>query len=422
MIQLHPNCRARLIETIADAIPSIVVTYGKFISYSSVTKLVTADNVIPTRGTVRNQLTTYINETPVSTFVLDLLQSELLQFNQFQQGKPSMNLTNIVGYEDPRQVAEKLVDQISSLPWQYKLTIRLPQQLVPLLPSGENSIVLNDQIELVRASDIFQKLYPLETDRASTPTSGLFGLGRPSWEPSAEYMQITANGFIGPYGGSIPAWRAESILRAFCGLGFALRLFKVTRKYPLFEPRPSSHFIKHRQLSDQSWRCEGQQNLRDDRSRALDSLEREQFEQDFDIKGFTNYTLSQMRAVFSSGSKADPIVLASEWLFDSYTGNDQLLSYVQAMVVLEILLGDKAASAEIGLGRLLSNRCAYLISKNQEERTKFLRDFDQIYDVRSDIVHRGKSRLAQNELDLFYKLQWFCHRVIQEEIKLLKSK
>jgi hypothetical protein len=174
MIQLHPNCRARLIETIADAIPSIVVTYGKFISYSSVTKLVTADNVIPTRGTVRNQLTTYINETPVSTFVLDLLQSELLQFNQFQQGKPSMNLTNIVGYEDPRQVAEKLVDQISSLPWQYKLTIRLPQQLVPLLPSGENSIVLNDQIELVRASDIFQKLYPLETDRASTPTSGLF--------------------------------------------------------------------------------------------------------------------------------------------------------------------------------------------------------------------------------------------------------
>jgi Apea-like HEPN len=235
-------------------------------------------------------------------------------------------------------------------------------------------------------------------------------------------MQITANGFIGPYGGSIPAWRAESILRAFCGLGFALRLFKVTRKYPLFEPRPSSHFIKHRQLSDQSWRFEGQQNLSDYRSRALDSLEREQFEQDFDIKGFTNYTLSQMRAVFSGGPKADPIILASEWFFDSYTGHDELLGYVQAMVVLEILLGDKAVSDEIGLGRLLSNRCAYLIGKTQEERAAILSDFDQIYMVRSQIVHRGKSRLTHDERVLFWKLQRLCHRVIKEEIELLKPK
>jgi hypothetical protein len=311
LIKLQAKCRARLIEAIVDAVPSLVVNDGMFI-YASTAKLGTTDNIIPTSGPVRDQLTDYVNETPVSTFIVDQLRSELLKLNQYQEDT-STSLTEIGGYEDPQQVAERLVDQISSLPWQYKLTIRLPQQLVPLLPPGENSIVLNDQIELVRASDIFQKLYPLETDRASTPTSGLLGLGGPSWEPSAEYMQITANGFIGPYGGSIPAWRAESILRAFCGLGIARRLFKVTHKYPLFEPRPSSHFIKHRQLSDQSWQFEGKLSLSEERSRALDSLEREQFEQDFDIKGFTNYTLSQMRAVFSGGPKADPIILASEW-------------------------------------------------------------------------------------------------------------
>jgi Apea-like HEPN len=129
-----------------------------------------------------------------------------------------------------------------------------------------------------------------------------------------------------------------------------------------------------------------------------------------------------MRAVFSGGPKAEPIVLASEWFFNSYTGNDQLLSYVQAMVVLEILLGDKTTSKEIGLGRLLSNRCAYLIGTTQEERAAILSDFNQIYDVRSDIVHEGKSRLTRDERVLFYTLQSFCHRVIQEEIKLLKSK
>jgi hypothetical protein len=176
-----------------------VVTNGKFISYSSTTKLVTADKVIPTSGTVRDQLTTYINETPISTFVVDQLQSELLP-KQYQLDAPSMNLTEIGEYEYPKQVAGRLVDQISSLPWQYKLTIRLPQQLVPLLPPNEDSIVLSDQIELMRADDNFQRSYPLETEQKSPPSLGLFDLAQSSsWEPSAEYMQITASGFIGPF-------------------------------------------------------------------------------------------------------------------------------------------------------------------------------------------------------------------------------
>jgi GR25 family glycosyltransferase involved in LPS biosynthesis len=301
------------------------------------------------------------------------------------------------------------------------LTIRLPQQLVPLLPPGENNIVLSDEIELVRADDNFQGLYPLETDGASSPPKGLLGLvaSRPSsWEPSAEYLQISVNGFIGPYGGSTPAWNAESILRAFFGLGIALTLFKATRKYAWpFGSKPSSHFIMHRELSDHSWQYEGQLNLGDEQSRALDSLEKNSDAE----SGMVNYILqSPMRAVFSNRSKAAPVVLASEWFFNSHTGHDQLLSYVQAMVVLEILLGEKAASDEIGLGRLLSNRCAYLIGTTQEERATILSDFKQIYQVRSDIVHEGKSRLTYNELALFAKPQWFCHRVIYKEIQLLK--
>jgi hypothetical protein len=398
-----------------------------FIDYASTAKLDTADTTIPTSGPVRDQLTDYVNETPVSTFIVDQLRSELLQLNQYQQNKASVSLTEIGGYEDPKQVAKRLVDQISSLPWQYKLTVRLPQQLMPLLPLGENAVELSDEIKLVRADDNFQSLYPLETlNLTSLGLLGLGGLGggpyrSSSWEPSAEYLQITATGFIGPYGGSIPAWRAESILRAFCGLGIALRLFKVTRKYtfsgPFAPQQPSAHFIVHRQHSDQSWRFEGKLNLSDERSRALDTLEKNP-----ELEPYTNFIFSQLRAVFSGEPKAEPIIIASEWFFDSYTGHDELLSYVQAMVVLEILLGDKATSKEIGLRRLLSNRCAYLIGKTQEERAVILSDFDQIYTVRSNIVHQGKSRLTHDELMLFHKLQWFCHRVIYKEIELLKPR
>src|SRR5262249_6994379 len=322
MIQLHPDCRARLIDVIADAIPSIVVKNGMFIAYPSTAKLAAADNVIPTRGKVRDQLTTYINETPVSSFVVDRLQSELLQLDRYSLNRPSTNLTDIGGYEDPKQVAEILVDQISSLPWQYRLTIRLPQQLVPLLPPSENSIVLSDQIELVQADDNFQRLYPLKTERKLPSLISLLSTPPLSWEPSAEYLQISVNGFIGPYGGSTPAWNAESILRAFFGLGIALTLFKATRKYTFsgpFEPKPSSHFIMHRELSDHSWQHEGELNLGDEQSRALDSLEKSSDAE----RGMVNYILqSLMRAIFSNRSKAAPIVLASEWFFNSHTGHD----------------------------------------------------------------------------------------------------
>jgi Apea-like HEPN len=99
-----------------------------------------------------------------------------------------------------------------------------------------------------------------------------------------------------------------------------------------------------------------------------------------------------------------------------------MLSFVQAAVVLEILLGDKAASDLIGLGELLRNRCAYLISRSQAERDWVLQEFRKIYDVRSKIVHAGKRRLGTEEQILFFGLRRICQSVIQEEAKLLFGK
>jgi hypothetical protein len=94
---------------------------------------------------------------------------------------------------------------------------------------------------------------------------------------------------------------------------------------------------------------------------------------------------------------------------------------VQAAVVMEILLGEKAVSDLMGLGELLRNRCAYLIGRSHKEREDTLSDFKEIYEVRSKIVHSGKSRLNAKERVLFNKLQWMCRRVIQEEVARLEE-
>jgi len=129
-----------------------------------------------------------------------------------------------------------------------------------------------------------------------------------------------------------------------------------------------------------------------------------------------------MRVVFLGGKKADQIFLAAQWFFDGYSqGPDQLLQFIQTMVVLEILLGDKASSDQTGLNVLLRNRCAYLIGNSQEDRAELLEWFQKIYDVRSKIVHSGKHWLSASEFELFARLRWICRRVIRKEIDLLRA-
>src|SRR5262249_52446172 len=103
--------------------------------------------------------------------------------------------------------------------------------------------------------------------------------------------------------------------------------------------------------------------------------------------------LSSIQKIFENHKDNEALLRAAQWLFDSFVGDDQLLAFVKATVCLEILLGDKQLSDTIGLGKLLANRCAFLISTNRHEREVILDDFEAIYRTRCKIVHDGKNRL-----------------------------
>ncbi|MBE3734824.1 hypothetical protein HJ187_17680 [Vibrio parahaemolyticus] len=87
--------------------------------------------------------------------------------------------------------------------------------------------------------------------------------------------------------------------------------------------------------------------------------------------------------------------------------------------VKHAVVNKKTAAGAALIGALLRNRCAYLIGVTQTQRDEILRDFQEIYDVRSKIVHGGKKRLDNNEKLLLDKLQWMCRRVISREVELL---
>lgn len=422
---LHPECKARLIDALADGLRGVNTQHGMFIErMSAFISLFVADRVIP-RGKVRDQLVSYVGDYPILEFVSDVLSRELRELDRYHADDPTVKLTDIEGYADTRALAGRLVEQIEALPWQYTLTAALPQALSEALGHiGEYA--LSPTVRIVRPDASFAARYPLNSaseKRHARIHQGPLLLGTPQdvqWDGKVAHIQIEATGFIGPYGGSGPTLEVSRSFKSICGLGLALRLFQIKRMYQPYTPK--IYLYVHRR-DENGWQIDNRLELDDETSRLMHELSIETLDGQLDTvekkEGWAKKIVAGMRTVFSAGPKGNSLLLAAQWLFDGFTGRDELLNFVRAMVVLEILLGDGNKDDEIGLGELLRNRCAYLIASSQAQRQKILRDFAEIYRVRSQIVHRGKHRLNMEERSHLNTLHWMCRRVIQRELELL---
>lgn len=430
-LSLHPDCKKRLVEVVAEGLPIIIAKNGMFIDRMSyLMGLYKADDVIPLNCKLAKQLIEYVNEYPVLDFISETLSIELQDLDKYHSEPASVKLVEIEGYKDPAATAQRLIDDFDSLPWKYTLTIILPEKLSDILRPYVTNTPLSPDIKLVKPSTDFITKFPRKSadenkdKRIRGRKSLFFTLGtdsEPTWDENSILLQINVEGFVGLYGYTAPAQKGIAIVRAFCGLAIALRLAQVDYTYS--PTAPKCEFEVHKQNAA-GWELDGKFDLSDKHSKILSDLKIydgiAEFEEE-EKELWINATIKRMSLVFSNSQKAEKIILAAQWLFDSYAGYDELLNFVQAMVVLEILLGDKETSDEIGLGALLRNRCAYLIGKSHNERTELLADFNEIYRVRSQIVHRGKSKLTVKERGLFNKLRTMCHKVIQEEVYLLKA-
>jgi hypothetical protein len=320
-----------------------------------------------------------------------------------------------------------MISELESLPWRYTFTLKLPAAAASAFPIPFLEHRFSTNMRLVRANESFTKEYPLNSDHQGRQKrihqSGLLFSPQVEWEERALYLQIEAEGFIGAYGGTIPAVQVEQQARSFFGLGIATYLFKIEHHFSLGFTLPSEHFFVHK-WDGKAWEIDNKIDLGTALSRGVNAIKFFSFralDTESKIAGWIRGCLDNIAIPFSSGEKGAPILLAEQWLYDSSAGQDELLNFIQAMVVLEILLGDKATPDEIGLGQLLRNRCAYLIGQSHADREMLLQRFDEIYRVRSQIVHTGKALLNSAERSMYFDLKQIGLRVIQKEIELLKA-
>jgi hypothetical protein len=431
-LDLHTQCLERLTDTVAKGLESVAVEKQIFLRPASALSMLDADSVLPSDK--RRALQEHVSDNPVFDFVFDRLSTELIETQKYTPEKPISKLMELDGYADLRAVATRLVGDLCSLPWQYALSIRLPNGIGSILSRVTSNYALSDAIRLVTPDDAFSAEYPLSSGIEARDRSLAGGLqGQLSanllrghselrWDTESALLQVYVKGFIGMYGTTAPLEDAVDYVKSFLGIAIALRLLRVEKRLSR-TPSEATMFV-HRKATDK-WIIERKVELDPPQSETFEALVIHDLGGSLNSEeareAWAQRILHKIKCVFSQEPRSRRLLLASQWLFDSYCGSNELLSFVQTAVVIEILLGDKAASDLMGLSELLRNRCAYLISATPGEREMVLRDFRSIYDVRSKIVHKGKKRLSSEEQALFTKLQWICQRVILKESELFQT-
>lgn len=423
---VHPECISRLESGIAGILDKLIVNYGYSLNWQSCNAIFDVEKALPTSGPVRENIEQYISETPLRDFIFGFISLELHRNHEFDSESLKNKLTDLEECNDVSLTAKRLVSSFESLPWEYCVSFKLGKTVESIFKEGNVERPLSDTIRLVKPDKKFLIDFPLE-GREEREKSSLFKMqlsiieGRPTeWDDKTTYLQFFTKGFIGRHIITNPLEEVITLLKSFLGISIALRLFRVKPSYE--SPSQILGLIVHRKISGK-WIIENSHRLDDEFVRTFRDIEID------DLSGILNTPekkeswkaecIEQIGKLYSNIKYASRIVLAGRWFFESFYSENKILSFIQMIVALETLLGEKAASEITGLGELLRNRCAYLISKSKQQREEILENFKKIYELRCDIVHEGKCKLSIKDKELFYYLQWICKRVIQEEVKLI---
>ncbi|MBN5007339.1 hypothetical protein JY422_02180 [Stenotrophomonas maltophilia] len=400
----------RLIELLADQLSQSLVCYDSFVFDAGVLHPGQIGASLPDKGKLADELRLYIGDDAFTTFV----QGELNR--HFRGGGFNSNagirpLTSYPGYEDTVGLATTLVESFCSLPWKYQVCMRLPDGFGNLLKMHPDGYELSDRHRILLGSAL-KNPYANQSNQLVDLASGKSFPG--DWDEAASYLVVDVDGYFRVLR-TEPVMSARDDIFSFIGLALAFGLFGSARSGELGASRRSHQLIIYR-LSHEDLDGEGVVALDEHLQSGIRNLSMVADSAENGVH--VAHALDRIGSVFRSAN-GKSLRLSARWLFDSHCGRDELLSYVQATVAIEILLGDEDADPDVGLTTLMANRCAYLVATTAEARAHILKAFRDIYKVRSKIVHRGQSRLNSKEVMLFNYLTALVRSVIDKEQRLL---
>lgn len=113
-----------------------------------------------------------------------------------------------------------------------------------------------------------------------------------------------------------------------------------------------------------------------------------------------------------SDNYAERIKAASLWYLEGRCSDNDTVKFINYTVAIESLLGEES---EKNVTQLLSNKCGFWLGKSLKEKEEIRKLFKKrIYDIRSRIVHSGKTILKKEDDEILKKLEAITERLIRE--------
>ena len=428
-MKLHKECRIRVIAILKEAIKKVIVENDIFIKTSTLSDLFDVDKVLPNSGELISNYRNWIDsDYPLTYFIYDELRDLLSIKYVYNSEENEKGIISALEIDDVEAFCVGLIDKFERLPYSYKFFVELPTEFIDHLKKISGNVKISEEISIVILNDEFLTKSSISTEHLKTKdeSKNLFPMidsilaGKQTFlNKDFAYIEISVNGYISKLFESSTYEKIYDLMKYFLGLSLVLGVFSIDKGKTSTQNITGLFFIR----DDVNYKKHSSSDISEDLNKILGSItykpifkriEGEQFSLDALTSG-----LQRISKLFYNYVKAEKILLASRWYLDSFATKNELLSFIQTTVSIEILLGEKSISDIIGLGELLRNRCAYLLGNTNSERQKILEDFKEIYNIRSKIVHRGKPKLMGNERDMFYRLRNLCNRIIYKEINLL---
>ncbi|MDR6521785.1 hypothetical protein J2789_004475 [Variovorax paradoxus] len=321
-------------------------------------------------------------------------------------------LTELALYRDPETAADRIISMLESLPLQYRGSLMLPESMVDSFREQGWNNVRSERINLVGSWEQDADQFPA-VKRATSFSGALDFAFMRTQEEGGETLglHITVDGYATEVLPTRPIETAVSMVKSLFGLFIAVGVCR-TMQFPGI--RAYAPWMDIYRAEEIRARLRGE---------VLDVSDANLLNRLFFTKP-TEARLEKMKQIIdlvSRTTEPDPLVLAGRWLFESYANRDEAMAFMQAAIVLEVLLGEESEKEGAGLTSLLANRCAYMIAGSRDERQEILKAFRSIYDTRSRIVHAGKASLTMDQKTQYFELQKLCDRVVRAELAALRG-
>lgn len=330
--------------------------------------------------------------------------------------KDGGKLSALECFSDPLKVARGVVKQLEKLPIQYRMLIKVFQELSDRINRKDIEIRLSDRLNLLSGSMIPDSfMLNHEDDELNAHFRGVNFKSQAPFTTSETglYIEYRATGYLSLRRMSKTVGEFYDEVRAFYGGCIAYGIMGTFS----FSSEQISPILIANSLIDGNESFAFVDRAEEDVAKCANLATSNDTDEKIERGDDLEKIMAPVLSIFRSENNAK-LKTACAWALRAHLSARGLDKILESAITIEVLMGDRDTSDRIGLSKLIANRCAYALGKSVAERDDIINFFAQFYRVRSEVVHSGRTSLHAEERKIVDEGLSLATRILQHEISL----